>query len=88
MLKAGFIVNREKWALLRCDSSYGRCLQSTHTAELLSRIPPLNNGNIAAMMVYLYRLEKLDRSNLSLTELGDTVDQVEQILGTQTIPQI
>jgi len=67
-IKVGFTVNREKWVPLRCDSFYGRCLQSTHTAELLSQLPSLYYGNIAAMMVFMYRLKKLDRSNLTLTE--------------------
>lgn len=49
----------------------------THTAELLSQILALNNGSIAAMMEYMYSLEKLDRSNLPLTELVGTVDQVD-----------
>lgn len=77
LFEVGFIVNREKRAPLRCDSTYGKCLQRMHTAELLSQIPSLNNGSIAAMMEYMYRLEKLDRSKLPLTELVGTVDQVD-----------
>lgn len=78
LFKVGFIVNSaSQLALLRCVSSYGIYLQSTHTTELLSGISSLNNGNIVALMVYMYRLEKLDRSHLPLTEPASTDDQVD-----------
>lgn len=55
LFKVGVIVNREKWGILGCNSSFGRCLQSTHTAELVSRIPSLKKGNIAAKIANIDR---------------------------------